>query len=265
MNHFSRLCLTLSKISAIVFGAYFITITSAYSSTASLSEGNKRICFLPENNTIQLCNVGLPGFDIKSLQNNRNYISSKDRDVIQGVKNNSISNARLDNSILYNYIQIPDKDTDFGSYIFSLFALLTSILIPIWQRKGQRRDAVTQKKEAINDGFWMREVIMPQINNNVFNCCAAFRARLNLSSSDFTQAYNEVLLPSLNELRDSFSLLSAFTEASSYALSLNEICDDFDDNVMDNIDSPLSTRKEDVSNLQIKLTKQLIEIHKAIS
>lgn len=229
---------------------FFIMLSAPLSAAINNSLDDKRLCFTPTDNSIQLCKFSLHGFNEQSLMINQDYTYSKNSD---------------NNTVLYNFIKTADKDTDYGAYFFSAFALLVSIGIPIWQRHLSKKDAIDQKKDAINDGFWVREVVMPQVNTNMFNTCTLFRNKFNLPASEFTLAYDEDLLPSLNSLRDSFSLLTAFPNATSYPDILNRLCDDFEDKVSDHINEPLNIRKDDVSSFQLALTKILIEVHKKIS
>lgn len=214
----------------------------------------KNICLYPASNSIQVCDSHMLGFSPNSLTNNKDY----------GFSSNSFSNngeeavASKNNIGIYNYIQNPDSDTDWGAYILSGLAMFVSVGTTIWQRR-------TQKSDAINDGFWVREVIMPQVNEGVTNLCSRVKGELKTPSADFTAAYRTDLLPLLNELRDSFSLLSAFPNSGQYAQKLNGFCDNFDDALSDHVNEPLDVRLEDVSGFRINLTKELMLIHKKIT
>lgn len=233
-----------------------LAIPVIFFSTCSVASVNimdsKRICLTPLVNSVQLCEVGMPGFSQKSIEVGKEFNYS------ENIYKSTDATKKNTDSVIYNYIQTPEKDSDLGSYLISLIAMIISVGIPIWQR-------YVQKNDAINEGFWVREVVMPQVNSNMFNACSTFRSKLELPSDEFTQAYKQELLPSLNELRDSFSLLTAFPNAVSYPAKLNELCDDLEDKVVDHISEPINVRKEDISSFQLTLTKELIKIHKKIS
>lgn len=221
----------------------------SYAAEGELLKG-KNICLAPTSNTIQVCDAHILGFSTESLNINKTHDISENMLIEDGS-----SKKNLD---IYNYIQTPESDTDWGSYILSGLAILFSVGTAIWQR-------YTQKNDAINDGFWVREVVMPQINNGVINLSSGVNSKLKLNPADFTTAYQNDLLPLLNELRDSFSLLSAFPNATAYAQKLNYFCDNFDDVLSDNINKPIEVRLKDVSDFRINITKELMVIHKKIT
>jgi len=207
--------------------------------------------YFGKNNAIQICKSEPLGFNSNSILNtyaSKNIITEKEP-----------------SSAINNYIQQPEAPADIGSYIVSILALLVSAGVPLWQRFVQVNDSKSQKLDSINEGFWIREVVMPQINQNIFNLCTTFRNKLTLTQADFTIVYRDELLPLLNELRDSFSLFRAFPNASNAILTLQQYCDDFDDSVNDHINEPVSVRKTDISSFQLILTKELMRTHMLIS
>lgn len=214
----------------------------------------KNICLSPSLNTIQVCDSHMLGFNVDSLTNVKGYGFSANS-FNAGFEEEKKSKRDIG---VYNYIQAPDSDADWKSYLLSLLAIVISLGIPVWQRYAQKSD-------AINDGFWIREVIMPQINNCIVNLCSETNSKLRMPSGAFTPAYQRDLLPLLNELRDSFSLLTAFPNSVAYSQKMNGFCDNFDDALSDHVNEPLDVRLKDVSDFRIKLTKELISIHKKIT
>lgn len=252
MNLFSKKYMVTKTKSAIIgatIAPIFLIPATAISSD-KINSATEHLCF-EKNNTIQICKSEPLGFNSNSILNN---YSSK----------NTITDKEP-SSAIYNYIQQPDTPTDIGSYLISILALLVSAGVPLWQRFVQVNDSKTQKLDSISEGFWIREVVMPQINLNIFNLCTTYRNKITLSQAEFTIVYRDELLPLLNELRDSFSLFRAFPNASDAIPTLEQFCDDFDDSVNDHVDEPVSVRKADISTFQIILTKELIRTHMLIS
>ncbi|MGM7742952.1 hypothetical protein ACS780_20620 [Yersinia enterocolitica] len=241
-------------VSTKLFSAYFViasmNISTAHAELAGLYK-DKYVCISSSLNSLEICKSQPIGFNYRMLSVNAPYYASKTLVTDSSIRGDKETN-------IYNYVQNPPEDKDYGSYVFSFLAIIISIGIPVWQR-------YVQKNDAINEGFWIREVVMPKINANIFAVCAAFRNNLTLSESDFSRAYNDELLPQLNELRDSFSLLTAFPKAVDCSTVLNGYCDDFEDVITNNINKPVNVRKEDISYFHLKLTKELISIHQKIS
>lgn len=254
MNLFSNL-ITLILNRSLVIGAITIFTVNLFTFNVLAVEKSTKfdgsICFHNTKNTLQTCKTDPLGFSPNSLAksfSSQNPVQFKDSP-----------------SSINTYIQQPDPSMDYGSYVISILALIASIGIPLWQRRLQKKDSQSQKLDSINEGFWIREVVMPQINSKIFNLCSTFRNKINLNKPDFTMSYRDELLPLLNELRDSFSLFKAFPNASNAIQKLEQYCDDFDDSVTDHLDEPISTRKADVYSFQLKLTQELIKTHKLIS
>ncbi|MFX0749075.1 hypothetical protein ABEL08_17280 [Escherichia coli] len=253
MNLFSNNRRTVN-VKLIIIGALMApmsVISTSVFSSEKISDKKNHLCFADNSNTIQVCETVPLGFNTNLLTNS--YSS------------HNVLDSKEPTSTINNYIQQPENSTDIGSYIISILALLVSAGVPLWQRYVQIRDSKNQKLDSINEGFWIREVVMPQINLNIFNLCTAFRNKLNLSQPEFTIVYRDELLPLLNELRDSFSLFKAFPNASNAILTLQQYCDDFDDSITDHIDEPINVRKADISTFQLTLTKELIKTHMLIS
>ncbi|NWA44230.1 hypothetical protein HX889_41885 [Pseudomonas reactans] len=158
---------------------------------------------------------------------------------------------------IYNVVNIPESGPEWVSIIVSLGALIFSVGIPIWQHKRGR-------KESINEGFWLREVIMPKVNNIAFDVCSTFKNSLLLSPADFASNYQSSLLPKIGELRDSFYLFECYPNFEMDIDDLQTICDEFENNVDNNQDSAIDLRQKDISDFHIKFISKLIQIHKKI-
>lgn len=160
-------------------------------------------------------------------------------------------------SDLYNLIQLPESKNDYSSLTISILALLASIFLPIFLHKKQ-------KKDAINDGFWLREVILPKINDLMFQVCSDLKSNFNLSPADFGIQYQSLIIPKINELRDKFEMLDSFPKMQNYLDALDDHCDQLDNDVSNHITSPPAIRMNDISTFNRSMLKTLIEIHKAI-
>ena len=254
MNLFSNLINSILNKS-LVIGTIAIGSINLFSFNALAEEKptklENNICFNNTKDTFQICKSEPLGFSPNSLT--KSFTSQ------------NLVELKESPSSINTYIQQPEPSTDYGSYIISILALLASIGIPLWQRSLQQKDSQSQTLDSINEGFWIREVVMPQINSKIFNLCSTFRNRINLNKPDFTISYRDELLPLLNELRDSFSLFKAFPNASGAIQLLEKYCDDFDDDVTDHLDETISVRRADVYSFQLKLTQELIKTHKLIS
>ncbi|EPY8411938.1 hypothetical protein ACXG8N_002324 [Klebsiella aerogenes] len=158
---------------------------------------------------------------------------------------------------VYNIVNIPESGPEWFSIIVSLLALIASLLIPYFQHKNER-------KEAINEGYWIREVIMPKVNGLAFEVTAAFKHAMPLTEDDFLIALQDQLFPKLGELRESFYLFNSFSSVTADIENLDNICDELEQKVSDNIDLPLETRINDISRFHLFLIKNLIDIHKKI-
>lgn len=160
-------------------------------------------------------------------------------------------------SDLYNLIQLPESKTDYSSLVISILALIASVLLPILLHKKQ-------KKDAINDGFWLREVILPKINDLMFQVCSDLKSSFSLNSIDFGTQYQGAILPKINELRDSFEMIDSFPKMQKYLNALDDHCDNLDNDVSNHEMSSREIRMNDISKFNRSMLKTLIEIHKAI-
>lgn len=158
---------------------------------------------------------------------------------------------------IYNVVNVPESGPEWFSIIVSLLALFSSFIIPYLQHKNER-------KEAINEGYWIREVIMPKVNGLAFDVAAAFKRAIPLTEDDFLVALQDQLLPKLGELRESFYLFNSFAPVIPDIENLDNICDELEQKVSDNIDLPIENRINDISRFHLVLIQKLIDIHKKI-
>ncbi|HAG7297630.1 TPA: hypothetical protein HGT60_26275, partial [Escherichia coli] len=84
----------------------------------------------------------------------------------------------------------PENGPEWISIGISLFALVSSFVIPYVQHRKER-------KEAINEGYWVREVIMPKINGLAFDVVQSFKNSMALSEEEFLSVFSNTLLPKL--------------------------------------------------------------------
>ncbi|MDD9211299.1 hypothetical protein [Aeromonas dhakensis] len=158
---------------------------------------------------------------------------------------------------IFNIIKVPESGPEWFSIIISVLALISSFAIPYLQHNKER-------KEAINEGYWVQEVIMPKINGLAFDVTESFKKAIPLSQDDFISTLKLSLLPKLGELRDSLYLFGSFPSLKNDIDTLEDICDEFEGKMSDNIDQTNETRIYDVSEFHSKLIRKLIEIHRKI-
>ncbi|EFN5923837.1 TPA: hypothetical protein ACP60B_000020 [Escherichia coli] len=158
---------------------------------------------------------------------------------------------------IYNIVKVPENGPEWISIGISLFALVSSFVIPYVQHRKER-------KEAINEGYWVREVIMPKINGLAFDVVQSFKNSMALSEEEFLSVFSNTLLPKLGELRDSLYLFNSFPELNADIENLESICDSLEEEVSNHIDSPNEIRISDISMFHSKLIQKLILLHKKI-
>ncbi|WP_186372756.1 hypothetical protein, partial [Yersinia aleksiciae] len=158
---------------------------------------------------------------------------------------------------IYNIIKIPDGKTDYWAIGISVLALLSSVLVPwLLHRK--------QKKDAINEGFWLREVIFPKINGLMFDFCNELKASFELDITEFARQYEDVVLMKMGELRDTFSMLNCFPNMQASIDSLDQICDELDNDVDNHQTEVKKIRVDDVSRFNTKMLSRMLDVHRNI-
>lgn len=155
---------------------------------------------------------------------------------------------------IFNIVKIPESGPEWFSISISILALIFSVGLPYYQHKRER-------KEAINEGYWIREVIMPKINDLAFDVTAEFKEKIKLPEDDFLISLDETLFPKLGESRDSFYLLEGLTSLKSDIDTLDEVCDELEANMSNNIHESDAIRASDITKFHSTLTQKLIKIH----
>ncbi|WP_037036050.1 hypothetical protein [Rahnella sp. WP5] len=222
---------------------------------SSFFKKNEGFCLNPAQNTLKICKDYYENFNYHYLAENKN-------------SNNALGHYSLNNKTLntgepnrpseiYNLVNIPEGGPEWVSIIISIFALILSCGIPYWQHKKERT-------ESINEGFWLREVIMPKISDLAFDVCNVFKSSLDLDENDFNLSFESSLLPKLGELRDSLYLFECYPDLEEKIDELQTICDDFENNVDNNQNALRERRQKDISDFHIKFIAKLIFIHKSI-
>ena len=120
------------------------------------------------------------------------------------------------------------------------------------------------RNEAINEGYWLREVILPKINGLAFEVTEDFKDAMGLPPDEFISLLDSQLFSKLGELRDSLYLFKGFSKLEKDIESLDGICDLFEQKVSDNIDSSIDTRISDVSIFHASLIRELMKMHRKI-
>ncbi|EFH6879869.1 hypothetical protein AB0Y16_00995 [Escherichia coli] len=158
---------------------------------------------------------------------------------------------------LYNIVRVPESGPEWYSIAISIIALIASVGVPLWQHyKG--------RNEAINEGYWLREVILPKINGLAFEVTEDFKDAMGLPPDEFISLLDSQLFSKLGELRDSLYLFKGFSKLEKDIESLDGICDLFEQKVSDNIDSSIDTRVSDVSIFHASLIRELMKMHRKI-
>lgn len=158
---------------------------------------------------------------------------------------------------IFNIVESPENEPEWISIFISLIAVISSFVVPYRLHQKERH-------ESINEGYWIREVIMPKINDLAFKVTAAFKSAITLSEDEFVDTLSNSLLPKLGELRDSLYLFNGFKSLQDDIEVLEGICDELEEKVSDNIGAPNETRITDISIFHTKLITKLIDTHRKI-
>lgn len=155
---------------------------------------------------------------------------------------------------IYNIVRVPESGPEWWSIGISFLAVTISLLLPAYQFRKQRNS-------SINEGFWLREVIFPKLNEIAFKISKEFKKSFELSEPAFTSAYSASLIPLLNELKDTAELLDSFPKNRETIDSINTLCDNLEDNVSNNISESLDVRLGDVTAFHNKLLAIFMKFH----
>lgn len=158
---------------------------------------------------------------------------------------------------IFNIVKVPESGPEWVSIAVSIIALISSFGVPYWLHRKAR-------KESINEGYWVREVIMPKINELAFDVTAEFKKAIPSSQDVFLDLLHSKLFPKLGELRDSLYLFNGFKSLKNDVEILDEICDNLEGRVSDNIDKSDEVRIFDISDFHLTLIAKLIDIHRKI-
>ncbi|WP_164097760.1 hypothetical protein [Serratia marcescens] len=163
----------------------------------------------------------------------------------------------LGDSDIYNFIKVPESNPDYWAMCISILALISSIAVPFLINKKQRKD-------AINEGFWLREVIFPKINTLMFDFCNELKASFNLSLTQFVQKYSSDLSLRLGELRDTFNMFHCFPNLQERIDSLDAICDELENDIDNHQSESIEIRISDVSKFNTKMLAKMLDIHRQV-
>lgn len=251
MNHFLNRNYVFF-LSTLLLSLQLIGCTAKANADAPFDKYNpeKKIIFTP--NKLSICESIHPLLSGPFIPPTSEYILNNNTDSI-----NPPSTTHI-----YNTIEVPtDEQNDLGvwiSIVISILAFISSIVIPLYLRHREKRD-------SINDEFWMREVILPKINELLFSFCESLKN--SITSCDGNPAQFQIYfagsyLSEQGSLRDSFSMLSSIVQNTSLPEELEYICDDLDQNISDNLNSALHIRKQNIYLFQQEIIKKLIECQK---
>lgn len=171
---------------------------------------------------------------LKNFEADKNYITSETK--------------------IYNRIELAKDDKTDWSIWISLLALLTSIGIPWITRRNDR-------KKSIHDDYWMRGVILPKINELLFNLTASLsNAFQNFDGDDvgFQQYFSGHYLSEQGALRDSFSMISSVVNKVKIAEELEILCDELDQKISDHLSEPVHVRKQDAQWFMQEVIKKIV-------
>jgi hypothetical protein len=165
------------------------------------------------------------------------------------------SNHVVTETKIYNKIDIPPKNDgiDWSIWI-SLLALVTSVVLPLYIRHED-------KNKSINDDYWMRSVILPKINELLFNLTASLtNAFRNFAGNtvEFQRYFSGQYLIEQGALRDSFSMISSVINKENIAEELETLCDDLEQRISDNLLEPAHIRKKDAQWFTQEVIKKIV-------
>ncbi|WP_350262731.1 hypothetical protein AAF463_23925 (plasmid) [Pantoea sp. BJ2] len=203
-----------------------------------------------ENIDISNCSNSTDRFDPVFLLSKRSEVSV----LAYNDCNKKTTDKVNDVNSIYNIVKVPDGGPEWVSIIISMLALLASIGIPGYQFWRQR-------KSSVNEGFWLREVIFPKLNEITFSVINTFKQSLDLNLPDFAIAYGRDLIPALNQLRDASSLMNSFPKNEDFVTRMETICDSFENEVDNNQSKSKEIRLTDINDFHNKVISLFIEYH----
>lgn len=211
--------------------------------------------FSPENNFF-FFPISSENFRVCHIGKQRNYGPSNS--VITESIAPSLTNTTTPyETKIYNKIEIPKKDDIDYSLIISVIAVIASIGIPLYTSYKERR-------ESKIDEYWMREVILPKINDLLFPYVTSLiEAFINFDGkpNEFNIYFRNKYLAEQGTLRDSFGMLASLINNPNIANELEDICDELDQRIVNNIDENINIRKKDAYWFQQELIKKLAVCH----
>ncbi|EMM9996249.1 hypothetical protein JAG49_002518 [Morganella morganii] len=259
-----NLILKMTALSVI----FFMTLTACSSFSHSQNQHIKNSYSLGRYDNLSNIKMGMvfpqvikEGFLNEGLMRCEPELKSFHKSLLLKNQNSLASHYQYQMSTttqeIFNVVKIPESGPEWLSISISIIALLSSLGIPYIQHRKER-------KEAINEGYWIREVIMPKINTLAFNVTSEFKQAISSNQSVFLQTLRNTLLPKLGELRDSLYLFNSFKLLKDDIEALEEICDNLEERVSDNINEPQEKRISDISTFHSELINKLIGIHRKI-
>ncbi|EIU7558059.1 hypothetical protein LHV18_20935 [Providencia rettgeri] len=168
------------------------------------------------------------------------------------------------NSVITS-INLPENGTNWGTLVVSIVAIAISIGIPVVQSIIKARASKKDKISSMNDGFWMREVFIPNINRLSTEIANKTKESLCYKQSDFLRCFEDEILTKLEELRQSIQLISNVNnQLDDHINELLDICDNFENDVDNHQESDIKIRKQDVIDFYSNLTRGLLGLHKKL-
>lgn len=238
------------------FTCFFFTLL--FSSTNSAVATADMYFFLENNKEKKYC-INYPYSQLKICNDAKEKIHGPflppktELNLDNQNKNDSI----LKNTKIYNTINLPDEKKTDWSLMISILALLASIGIPLYTNWKDRN-------KSIYDDFWMREVILPRINDLTFQTTQSLQKELDegVDPDRFQQYFGNRFLKEIGSLRDSFGMLSGIIKKNEFIEQLEKICDELEQRISDNLDKPMHIRKIDGQWFQQEIIKNLVKCHK---
>ncbi|MBH2628885.1 hypothetical protein [Serratia marcescens] len=169
------------------------------------------------------------------------------------------SNHIITETKIYNKIDAPPKNDEIDWSIWiSLIALVASIGLPLYIRHGD-------KNKSINDDYWMRSVILPKINELLFNLTSSLTSAFQNfpgNSAEFQSYFSGQYLSEQGALRDSFNMISSVINKENIAEELETLCDDLEQRISDNLSKPAHIRKKDAQWFMQEVIKKIVTCQK---
>lgn len=146
--------------------------------------------------------------------------------------NSNHENHAKSNKTYTNFVSFgpPKKENNWWDWIphTSFFFTILSFFFTFWYT---RRVAKKNKRDSVNDLFWLREVIFPNVINHALSLVNCGPTKFRENNSDAEQFVRNYYLEMTNTLRD--RCIVATVISNEFKDEVESIIDDLDDSIND--------------------------------